>query len=157
MGYQCAIRLVEEPVPGHLLIFFLYLVTWAGDAGALYVGRSLGRKPLAHCREAGVEPLVEVHDDAEMERALSYGVACIGINNRNLKTFDVSLETTHRLARKAGEDHTLISESGIRSAADVEAVKSSGAHAVLVGEHLLRQADLRHAVRDLMGAIWVPS
>jgi indole-3-glycerol phosphate synthase len=104
----------------------------------------------ALCREARIEPLVEVHDENEMSRVAAMPVRCIGVNNRDLKTFKISLETTLRLKPLAPEGCTLISESGIRSAADVARLKDAGVHAVLVGEHLLRQSDLGKAVNDLM-------
>lgn len=104
----------------------------------------------ALCREARIEPLVEVHDEKEMERVAALPVRCIGVNNRDLKTFTTSLETTLRLKPLAPKECTLISESGIRSAADVARLKDAGVHAVLVGEHLLRQSDLSKAVSDLM-------
>jgi indole-3-glycerol phosphate synthase len=105
---------------------------------------------VALCRRARVEPLVEVHDEKEMKRVAALPVRCIGVNNRDLKTFKISLETTLRLKPLAPKECTLISESGIRSAADVARLKDAGVHAVLVGEHLLRQSDLGKAVKDLM-------
>ena len=104
----------------------------------------------ALCREARIEPLVEVHDENEMMRVAALPVRCIGVNNRDLKTFKISLETTLRLKPLAPKECTLISESGIRSAADVARLKDAGVHAVLVGEHLLRQTDVGKAVNDLM-------
>jgi indole-3-glycerol phosphate synthase len=105
---------------------------------------------IALCREARLEPLVEVHDEREMKRVADMPVRCIGVNNRDLKTFHVSLETTLRLKTFAPQECTLVSESGIRSAGDVARLRDAGVHAVLVGEHLLRQTDLDRAVRDLM-------
>jgi len=102
------------------------------------------------CREARIEPLVEVHDEREMNRVAAMPVRCIGVNNRDLKTFKISIETTLRLKPLAPKECILISESGIRSAADVARLKDAGVHAVLVGEHLLRQSDLSNAVKDLM-------
>ena len=104
----------------------------------------------ALCREARDEPLVEVHDEGEMNRVAVLQVRCIGINNRDLKTFKTSLETTLRLKPLAPEGCTLVSESGIRSSADVARLKDAGVHAVLVGETLLRQSDPGEAVKELM-------
>jgi indole-3-glycerol phosphate synthase len=104
----------------------------------------------ALCRETRVEPLVEIHDEKEMARVAALPIRCIGVNNRDLTTFKISLETTFRLKPLAPEECTLISESGIRSAADVARLKDAGVRAVLVGEHLLRQSDLSKAVTDLM-------
>ena len=105
---------------------------------------------IALCREARMEPLIEVHDESEMKQIAAMPVRCLGVNNRDLKTFNVSLETTLRLKSLAPKGCTLISESGIRSADDVRRLRDAGVHAVLVGEHLLRQPDLNKAVRDLM-------
>ncbi len=102
------------------------------------------------CREARIEPLVEVHDEKEMTRAASLPVRCIGVNNRDLKTFRISLETTIRLKPLAPKECTVVSESGIRSAGDVARLKAEGVRAVLVGESLLRQGALEKAVKDLM-------
>jgi indole-3-glycerol phosphate synthase len=103
---------------------------------------------------AGMTPLVEVHDEAEAQIAVDAGAAVIGINNRNLKTFVTSLETTERVRAVIPSDRLVISESGIRAAADVVRVGRAGARGVLVGEHLLRKDDLAAAVRGLMEDAW---
>ncbi|MBN1269239.1 MAG: indole-3-glycerol phosphate synthase TrpC [Kiritimatiellae bacterium] len=125
-----------------------------GASAALLIVAALGAAALDLllniCEGAGIEALVEVHDKNEMEVAAACGAKLIGINNRNLKTFKVSLDTTLHLADKAPAGATLVSESGIGSAKDVQKLKAAGVHAVLVGEHLLRQPDLAAAVRDLM-------
>ena len=82
----------------------------------------------------GTTPLVEVHNEWEMERALRLGAKLIGINNRDLKTFNVDLNTTARLARMVDEDVLLVAESGISSAADAREMGRLGAQAILVGE-----------------------
>ncbi|NWK57280.1 indole-3-glycerol phosphate synthase TrpC [Verrucomicrobiaceae bacterium N1E253] len=89
-------------------------------------------------RDFQLDVLVEVHDLAEMERALDLGADLIGINNRNLKTFKTDLATTERLADEAGEDVLLVSESGIKDARDCVRVLEAGANAILVGETLMR-------------------
>jgi indole-3-glycerol phosphate synthase len=99
---------------------------------------------------SGMTPLVEVHTEEEMKRAVAAGANCIGINNRNLKTFETKLETTLQLRELAPKDCTLISESGIRTADDVKRLRDAGIAAILVGESLLRQPDLEAAVRSLM-------
>ena len=101
--------------------------------------------------EAGLEVLLEVHDASEFARAVSHGSTLVGINNRNLKTFETRLEHTLELMPQVPEGVTLISESGIRTHEDVKRLKDAGAHGLLVGEHLLRKDDLEQAVRELMG------
>jgi indole-3-glycerol phosphate synthase len=108
----------------------------------------------AEITAAGMTPLVEVHDEAEAQIAVDADAAVIGINNRNLKTFVTSLETTERVRTVIPSDRLVISESGIRAAADVVRVGRAGARGVLVGEHLLRKDDLAAAVRDLMEDAW---
>lgn len=100
-------------------------------------------------RELGMAALVEVHDEAEVERALKIGAKLIGVNNRDLKTFQVDTRTTARLARLVPDGVTLVAESGIQTAADVRRMGESGAHAVLVGEALVKAADIGQQVRDL--------
>ncbi len=101
----------------------------------------------------GLQPLVEVHDREEMQRAIDAGSDCIGINNRNLKTFVTTLDTTFDLARMAPQGCTLVSESGIKTPEDVVQLKNAGAHAILVGESLLREADPGGAAANLLSLI----
>lgn len=108
------------------------------------------KKMIRVCEDSGMTPLVEVHTQEEMNRAIGAGAACIGINNRNLNTFETRIETTLTLCASAPEDCTLISESGIRTADDLQRLSNAGISAVLVGESLLRQADLALAVRALL-------
>jgi len=99
---------------------------------------------------AGMTPLVEVHTEEEMKRAVAAHAQCIGINNRNLKTFETKIETTLALRAQASAECTLISESGIRTADDIRWLYEAGISAVLVGESLLRQPDIEAAVKTLM-------
>ena len=103
--------------------------------------------------ERGMTPLIEVHDKAEMERAIGIGADCIGINNRNLKTFETSLEITAELASMAPAETTLVSESGIKTAEDALMLREMGAHALLVGEHLLREPYPGEAVKKLLSKL----
>ena len=102
---------------------------------------------------SGMTPLVEVHTEEEMKRAVAANAKCIGINNRNLKTFETKIETTLALRELAPADCTLISESGIRTAEDIKTLHEAGIAAVLVGESLLRQPDLEAAVKNLMNFV----
>ncbi|MBZ0292798.1 MAG: indole-3-glycerol phosphate synthase TrpC [Anaerolineae bacterium] len=98
--------------------------------------------------ELGMAPLVEVHNEAEMERALQLSAQLIGVNNRDLKTFHVDMETTGWLASLVPPDVTLVAESGISGSEDVRRMGQLGAHAVLVGESLVKADDMAAAVRD---------
>ncbi|MEQ8677521.1 MAG: indole-3-glycerol phosphate synthase TrpC [Aggregatilineales bacterium] len=100
--------------------------------------------------ELGMSALVEVHNEAEMERALKLGATLIGINNRDLKTFEVDLNTSARVASIVPDNVTLVAESGIRDAEDVVHMGKIGAHAVLVGESLVRTQHIRD---DLAGRV----
>ena len=98
----------------------------------------------------GMDALVEVHDDAELEIALESGATLIGVNNRDLHTFEVTLETSEHLIPKFPAGTLAVAESGIFTQTDVIRLANVGAKAVLVGESLMRQADLSQAVRNLM-------
>ncbi len=106
---------------------------------------------LAEARRFGVDALVEVHDDSEMARARDLGAVLVGINNRDLKTFEVDLAVTERLAPQASEAALLVAESGIFTNADAVRLSAAGAGAILVGESLMRQADVAEATRALLG------
>jgi indole-3-glycerol phosphate synthase len=108
--------------------------------------------------EAGLTALVEVHDEAELDRAIEAEAKLIGVNNRDLKTFKVDLATTERLAARLlsikagspGEKPVLVAESGIHTHADVERLARCGAQAILVGESLMREADMTGKIRELL-------
>ncbi|HJM75230.1 MAG TPA: indole-3-glycerol phosphate synthase TrpC [Dehalococcoidia bacterium] len=131
---------------------------WGADALLLIVALL---KPatldqlLAATREQGLEALVEVHDEAEMEAAAAAGARVIGINNRNLHDFSEDLATTERLAPLAPTGCVVVAESAIRERADAERMAEAGVHAVLVGEALVRPApggavDIAAKARKLM-------
>jgi len=100
----------------------------------------------------GLEALVEVHDADELETARAAGARVIGINNRDLRTFEVDLGTTEALAPRAGADRVVVAESGIFTGADLRRLLAAGAHACLVGESLMRQPDPGQALRALREA-----
>lgn len=105
----------------------------------------------AYATAWGMDAIAEVHDKAELDRALALDCRLIGINNRDLKTFATTLETTEHLAPRVPHDRLVIAESGIASNADLQRLAKSGVHAFLVGESLMRQADVAAATRALLG------
>ena len=102
--------------------------------------------------ELGMDVLVEVHDLDELERALPIPARLLGINNRNLKTFEVSLQTTLELKVAVPADRVLVTESGILARADVALMRDNAIHAFLVGEAFMRQPEPGAALRDLFAA-----
>jgi indole-3-glycerol phosphate synthase len=96
--------------------------------------------------------LVEVHDESEVKRALDIGASFIGINNRNLATFELDLGVTEELAPKIPRTCTIVSESGIRTVNDVRRVVAAGVHAALIGESLMRAGDPRALLETFLGA-----
>ena len=102
-------------------------------------------------RALDMDVLAEVHDEAELERALGLCTPLLGINNRNLKTMETRLETTERLSRLVPPDRFLISESGIQTPADIERLQKFCVQGFLVGESLMREPDVTVAVRNLLG------
>lgn len=125
---------------------------WGADVVLLIVSaleESLMRALYDEALALGLSVLVEVHNEAEMERALRLEPAVVGVNNRDLHTFEVDLAVTERLASMVPESTLLVSESGIFTQEHVERVAASGAVAVLVGESLILQDDRAAAVRSL--------
>jgi indole-3-glycerol phosphate synthase len=141
-------------------IFDEYQVFESAAAGAdalLLIVAALDDETLARLlslteEELGMDALVEVHTAAELERAASVGARLIGVNNRDLRTFNVSLETSIELAGLAPAGTLLVSESGLRGAGDVDRLRACGFRAFLVGETLMRAENPEIALRYLAGA-----
>ena len=100
-------------------------------------------------KESGMDVLIEVHDEAEMERTLLLDHDLIGVNNRNLNTFETSLATSERLKKMLTGDQLLVTESGIRTAGDVKRMQDSGINAFLVGEAFMRENDPGYALKRM--------
>ena len=111
------------------------------------------REYIGICDELGLSALVETHDEAEVETALSAGARLIGVNNRNLKDFTVDTGNSRRLREKIPKEVLFVSESGVRNAEDVENLRRIGADAVLVGETLMRAEDKKKKLEELKGII----
>jgi indole-3-glycerol phosphate synthase len=114
------------------------------------VDDALAGEQLAEARRWGMDALVETHDEAELDRAVALGADLVGVNNRDLRTFVTDLAVTERLAVRVPAGVVLVTESGISSAADAARLERSGAAAMLVGESLMRQADVAAATRALL-------
>ncbi len=163
-GELASLKVVREAVALPLLrkdfLIDPYQVDEAYVAGAdavLLIVRALDPETLRALRERavghGLDVLVEVHDEAELEVALDAGADLIGVNNRDLDTFKTDLAVTEALApRLTAAGVAVVGESGVFCYEDIERLEAAGAHAVLVGEGLMRQPDLTQALRVLRGA-----
>ncbi len=139
----------------------LYQARAAGADAVLLIAAILSNQDLTYLRKVayslGLSVLVEVHDEHELERVLNVGgFTLIGINNRDLKTFEIDLATTETLANQyrqelLDQNCLLVSESGLFTRSDLDRVYSSGANAVLVGESLMRQDEIASGLRSLIG------
>ena len=147
----------ELPVLRKDFMYDPYQVTEARGLGAdciLLIMASLDDNQAADLEAAafdwGMDVLIEVHDEAELERATALKSPLIGINNRNLKTFETTLDTTRKLARLTPEDRMVIAESGLFTADDLADMAAYGARCFLIGESLMRQPDVEAATRSLL-------
>jgi indole-3-glycerol phosphate synthase len=126
---------------------------WGADC-ILIIMASVGDTQAAELEDAarhwGMDALIEVHDGTELDRALRLNSPLLGINNRNLNTFDTTLDTTRTLAGRVPADKMVISESGLSTPADLADMAAYGARNFLIGESLMRQADVAAATRALL-------
>lgn len=133
----------------------LYQARLAGADAVLLIAAALNDEQLLELAQQAkalrLDTLLEVHDAAEMQRALKLPVDLIGINNRDLRTFVTDLGISESLASLVPADQLAIAESGITSRADIERLQAAGARAFLVGETLMREADIAGKLRELLG------
>ena len=134
--------------------FQVYESAAAGADAILLIVAALDDATLSRLRrvaedELGMDALVEVHTSEEMKRAVDSGATLIGVNNRDLRTFEVSLQTSLSLAREAPPGALLISESGLRGTDDLRRLRDAGYHGFLIGETLMRAGNPEQALRDL--------
>ncbi len=163
-GSLAYLRAVRKVTPLPLLrkdfIFDEYQLYEAAHAGAdavLLIAALLEPAQFNELLQAsyglGLDVLVEVHDRAELEKVMPYDVRLLGINNRNLRTFHTTLDTSLQLAAALPQSLTLVSESGLRTGADLELLRGVGFHAFLIGEELMRAADEGAALRALLSEL----
>lgn len=157
LGWICKIREASNlPVLRKDFVYQAYQVYETRAAGAsaiLFIVAMLQPAELkdliALSRELKLDALVEVHDETELGEALEAGASIIGVNNRDLKTFNVDIQTSLRLAKLIPDDRLFVVESGIHNKADIELLLNGGADAFLIGEHFLTSADPGAAIRGL--------
>ena len=159
LDYLKAVRkAVQIPVLRKDFFIDRYQVLEARAAGAdciLLIAECLNdcelRDLYFYASELGMESLIELYDAENLDRVLKLEPALVGINNRDLRTFVTDLDHTTRLSKQIPSTTLLVSESGIKTRADIDRVKAGGARAILVGESLMRCADIGSAVDNLLG------
>lgn len=163
LGHLRFLALIRETVSLPLLRkdficdpYQIYEARAAGADAILLIASCLDLNQLrefhAVARELQLDVLLEVHDEAEMETALQTECTLIGVNNRNLRTFEIDMGTTGRLARMMPPERLLVAESGINSRTDIERLTNDGAGAFLIGESLMREADIGAKLHELIAA-----
>lgn len=135
--------------------YMIYQAKALGASAVLLICSILSREQLSEYLETahslGLSALVEAHDEDEVRTALSVGAGIIGVNNRDLRTFTVDISNSARLRKLVPPEVLFVSESGIKTAADIEALRSNGTNAVLIGETLMRSPDKKAALDELRG------
>jgi indole-3-glycerol phosphate synthase len=161
LGHLRYLALIRETVSLPLLRkdficdpYQIYEARAAGADAILLIAAMLDLNQLrefhAIARGIHLDVLLEVHDQAEMETALQTDCTLIGVNNRNLRTFETDLATTGRLARMMPAGRLLVAESGINSRADIERLQADGAKAFLIGDSLIREADIGAKLQEML-------
>jgi indole-3-glycerol phosphate synthase len=159
LEHLCAVRVVTGlPLLRKDFVFDEYQIYEALQAGAdaiLLIAAMLDGAQfndlLQTAHGLGLDVLVEIHDEAEAEQVLRYDVQLLGVNNRNLRTFETTLATSLQLAAQLPKHLTLVSESGIRTRADIDVLRAAGFHAFLIGEELMRADDEGATLQALVG------
>lgn len=135
--------------------YMIYQAKTLGASAVLLICSILSKEQLSEylgiAHSLGLSALVEAHDDGEVRTALSVGAGIIGVNNRDLRTFTVDINNSARLRKLVPPEVLFVSESGIKTAADIEALRSNGTNAVLIGETLMRNPDKKAALDELRG------
>ena len=162
MGSDAYLREITETVDIPVLRkdftvdkYMIYQAKVFGASAVLLICAILNDQELLEYRELaealGMDALVEAHDEEEVRRAVAVGADIIGVNNRDLKTFTVDINNSARLRKLVPPEVLFVSESGIKTAADIEALRSNGTNAVLIGETLMISPDKKAALAELRG------
>lgn len=137
--------------------YMIYQAKTLGASAVLLICSILSRDQLAEylgiAHSLGLSALVEAHDEEEVRTAVSVGAGIIGVNNRDLKTFTVDINNSARLRKLVPPEILFVSESGIKTAADIRALRENGTNAVLIGETLMRSPDKKAALDELRGGV----
>jgi len=135
--------------------YHIYEARYLGADAVLLIAAILDPSPLSEfislSSELGMPALVEIHDERELEKALKAEARIVGINNRDLTTFNVDINTTLRIIKEIPREKVIVSESGINNNDDVRMLGDAGVHAVLVGESIVTAKDVRGKIKELIG------